>query len=294
MMLFLSIALLIIGSAATFAAFGGRTWEEGNQSIVARITTRGWVCLVCWILALSIGVCKELYSSNLEAKKDAQAALAAKQAKIDSDAKLADLRNRLTAEQGQLELANARLELSNAKLEALSREDEMTQDQITGGNGFPVAFILAALPDNGAFPLRAIVHGKAPLFEVSYRVMVGAYKRPAPDELPKIAQEAIDQANGHGENPAHYLGTLDTGESVLVGYTIRPAMMGINTYRIFFDARNGAVLETLEVRFNTSLNIWQYREEIRSQSTKTPNKLLLKEDWEPKQRWPMLFGEGPP
>ncbi len=65
MIIALNIALLLVGTTATLAAFGGKTWHEGDSPILKRITLRGWVSLLCLVLALSIGITKEFIASQL-------------------------------------------------------------------------------------------------------------------------------------------------------------------------------------------------------------------------------------
>jgi uncharacterized protein YlxW (UPF0749 family) len=141
MVTFLNIALLVLGLASTLAAFGGTTCKEGHKPIQERIIARGWILLQCLVLALGVGICKELYSSNQQTKKDAAADLsaqraqsdankrqlelqnklsaAAQQAKSEADKRQQDLQNRLATAQNRVELANIMLELANIKLEAL-------------------------------------------------------------------------------------------------------------------------------------------------------------------------------
>ncbi len=129
---------------------------------------------------------------------------------------------------------------------------------------------------------------------MSFRIIEGAYKTPSPEELQKILQEAIAEANGHGTNPARYLGVLNPGYAEPMNYVIHPALTGTNTYRISFSERNGGVFDTLEVRFNDQLKIWQYRNKVISERAKNPNKVLLKEDWIPNKVLPALYGNGRP
>jgi hypothetical protein len=41
----LNILLLLLSATATLAAFGGRTWHEGQEPLLRRITRRGWLSL---------------------------------------------------------------------------------------------------------------------------------------------------------------------------------------------------------------------------------------------------------
>lgn len=56
----LNILLLGVGATATLAAFGGKTWVEGDEKIYERITRRGWISLGCLLAALILGITKEV------------------------------------------------------------------------------------------------------------------------------------------------------------------------------------------------------------------------------------------
>jgi hypothetical protein len=73
MPIFLSVALLVVGLISTLSAFGGKTWKEGTEPILKRITLRGWISLSCLLLAVSLGVTKEI-STNRAAAIAKQAA----------------------------------------------------------------------------------------------------------------------------------------------------------------------------------------------------------------------------
>jgi hypothetical protein len=49
----LNIALLLAGTVATLAAFGGDAWTRGNEPIIRRVTRRGWVSGVLWTFPLN-------------------------------------------------------------------------------------------------------------------------------------------------------------------------------------------------------------------------------------------------
>jgi hypothetical protein len=59
---FVNIALLIIGTTATLAAFGGETWKRGAEPLLERITPRGWISLMCLLLVLALGTVKEIHT----------------------------------------------------------------------------------------------------------------------------------------------------------------------------------------------------------------------------------------
>ena len=109
---FLNIALLIVGTAATLAAFGGKTWSEGPEPILARINLRGWISLLCLVLAFAVGTVKEVVTQREDTRKENTAR------QISSDAA------RKQAEQ------SAELEKTKLQLEALQKLDQSTQDRL--------------------------------------------------------------------------------------------------------------------------------------------------------------------
>jgi hypothetical protein len=113
---FLNLVLLVVGTTATLAAFGGKTWREGSEPILERITQRGWVSLICLVLALGLGIVKEI---NTEA--------AAKVAKAEADKKQAA--DKAEADTRQEELKD-KLAKSEAKLTALQALDEATKERL--------------------------------------------------------------------------------------------------------------------------------------------------------------------
>jgi len=291
----LNIALLLIGSASTLAAFGGKTWKEGEEPVIERITVRGWISIGCLTVALAIGIAKEIHTRNLNRATAAANQLAAIQAKADAERRQAELQNQLTKTQGQLDVANTKLSDANGRLIDLKGQLRFTEDQITGGNGFPIAIIFPQFPDqDGSFPLQVSVQGHAPLFDVTYSISEGAYKRPSPEEVGRLIANGIATIYGHGPSSEKHLGLLDPDLIVPLGYVIRPKAETINVYRIAFQARNRAVMETLDVRFNRDLKIWQFRYSVEGDDPRHPNTPLAKSDWIPKKNFPILYGEGPP
>ena len=55
----INVGLLLLGFVGAVAAIGGDTWRKGAESLLRRITRRGWVSIVSLLLALSLGVIKE-------------------------------------------------------------------------------------------------------------------------------------------------------------------------------------------------------------------------------------------
>lgn len=105
--LLLNLLLLVLGSLATLAAFGGKTWVEGPEPLPRRVTRRGWVSLTCLVLALSVGAIREIRSDR---QGDAL--------KKDRD----DARHELDAANRRLTILGAQLNRTN---EHLSRQAQI-------------------------------------------------------------------------------------------------------------------------------------------------------------------------
>jgi hypothetical protein len=67
--LWINISLLVTGTTATLAAFGGETWQKGDSPILTRITRRGWVSLGLLVLAFCLGVTKEVRAKRLRTNR---------------------------------------------------------------------------------------------------------------------------------------------------------------------------------------------------------------------------------
>src|SRR5271156_3777458 len=120
MTLLLNVALLLIGTMATLAAFGGQTWRDGPEPILARITARGWISLMCLVLAFAIGTIKEVITEREDAINEAQVAREKAEAV------------RKQAEQSlQLAESNSQLDLARKSLEDLRKIDQITQDRLS-------------------------------------------------------------------------------------------------------------------------------------------------------------------
>jgi len=117
---FLNIALLVIGTMATLAAFGGQTCRDGAEPILERVTARGWISLMCLVMALAIGTIKELVTQ----REDAKQAVSAAREKADADRKQAEQSARLAE-------SNSRLALASKSLEDLRKIDQITQDRLS-------------------------------------------------------------------------------------------------------------------------------------------------------------------
>jgi hypothetical protein len=70
----ISVALLILSAVSTLAAFGGRTWVEGDAPLLARVTRRGWVSLAALLAAFSLGTLREVTNAQAATKAAARAA----------------------------------------------------------------------------------------------------------------------------------------------------------------------------------------------------------------------------
>ena len=55
----INVGLLLLGFVGAIAAIGGDTWRKGENSVLQRITRRGWVSIIALMLALTLGVAKE-------------------------------------------------------------------------------------------------------------------------------------------------------------------------------------------------------------------------------------------
>lgn len=74
MILALNIAILTLGSIGALAAFGGETWEKNDKPIIERVTKRGWISIICLILALIFGITKEIvvHKAEVQASQEAR------------------------------------------------------------------------------------------------------------------------------------------------------------------------------------------------------------------------------
>jgi tetratricopeptide (TPR) repeat protein len=103
--LLLNVVLLWAAFVAALAGVGGDTWRKDSElAFRRRITARGWIAIVCWLLALVLGVAKEYRTIE-----------AAREASVVASTVQADLRERLGA--------------ANASLEAAKRDILLQQDR---------------------------------------------------------------------------------------------------------------------------------------------------------------------
>jgi hypothetical protein len=153
MTIFLNIALLIVGAASTMSAFGGKTWREGPEPILERITVRGWISLFCLVLAVFLGVTKEIRSqitdrlAKSESEKE-QAAAKAQARESELQLKLANagvenLKLSAKGAQDKLELTESRLEATEETLNEVRSNLTSTRDDLQEENNLGLLSVLA-------------------------------------------------------------------------------------------------------------------------------------------------------
>jgi hypothetical protein len=153
MTILLNIALLTIGAASTMSAFGGKTWREGPEPILERITSRGWISLFCLILAVFLGVTKEIRSqiadtlakSNSE-REHAAAKAQARESELQMKLANAGVENlKLSAKDAQdkLALTESTLEATEATLNEVRRNLASTRDDLQQENNLGLLSVLA-------------------------------------------------------------------------------------------------------------------------------------------------------
>jgi hypothetical protein len=131
----LNAALVLVGSAATIAAFGGKTWREGQEPFWDRVTPRGWLSLICWVLALSLGLLKEFATHSEGISKDRDAKNASAQVQADADQRQAVLSAQLKLTQDQLDKAAKQissLQADNATIRGQLVESQTTLSYMRG------------------------------------------------------------------------------------------------------------------------------------------------------------------
>ena len=57
--LLINVLLVTSGFVGAGVAIGGRTWLENQDHLLARITNRGWIAIVCLVTTFVLGVVKE-------------------------------------------------------------------------------------------------------------------------------------------------------------------------------------------------------------------------------------------
>lgn len=107
----INIILLLAGFVGAIVAIGGDTWHKGEESLLKRITNRGWLSIFILSLTLSLGVVKELRS--LESQKELVASRELAEKKLDEATT-----SLLTSQQGLAE-ANQKLEKAQQSLASI-------------------------------------------------------------------------------------------------------------------------------------------------------------------------------
>jgi hypothetical protein len=105
MLLLLNVFLLLSGALAAVAAIGGETWRKDEPRVFKRLTSRGWISIVCVVIALGIGVWKEFLVDGEGAQQKRENAQLRGQIKIlgdllkDANTTLRDTQTKLTQAQ---------------------------------------------------------------------------------------------------------------------------------------------------------------------------------------------------
>jgi len=123
MTVFLNLALLIVGTAATLSAFGGKTWLESDKPFLERITLRGWISLICLVLALALGAIKEFYTEIKDTKKEQESRATAQRLEDEANKKQSELKS-------QLDASNSQLKIANQSLSALKDKNDAQADRL--------------------------------------------------------------------------------------------------------------------------------------------------------------------
>jgi hypothetical protein len=107
----INLALLLLGTTAALAAFGGETWKKGDEPLHRRVTRRGWLALICMLATLTLGITKEIRNNA------ATAAAATKQRELENSlaSTTADLRaTRENLDRASTDLRDTRENLARA------------------------------------------------------------------------------------------------------------------------------------------------------------------------------------
>jgi hypothetical protein len=147
---FLGIALLVLGATSTGAAFGGKTWKEGPEPFLERVTTRGWLSVSCLVLALLLGIWKQIddtkeknLAKNLAATDKAAAEQQHKQELKSADEAQKQLERQLTDAELQLERVKALNEAQVGHLEDLRENLRGTRQELSEQSAAGLANVLA-------------------------------------------------------------------------------------------------------------------------------------------------------
>ena len=108
-MMAINIFLAIFGLIGTLSAFGGRTWNDGAEPLMERITKRGWLSLSCLIVAFSLGVAKEIKTYKISQQKDKE--------NNELSMELTSLKDSLNVVRGQLIDASSKIHETGIKID---------------------------------------------------------------------------------------------------------------------------------------------------------------------------------
>jgi hypothetical protein len=67
----LNVLILVVGSIGSLSALMGDTWRKGNAPLFRKLTPAGWFSLASLVLALAIGVYKEMRDGRAAAEQEA-------------------------------------------------------------------------------------------------------------------------------------------------------------------------------------------------------------------------------
>src|SRR6267143_3300542 len=133
----INVLLLITGFAGAIIAVGGDTWLKGKNPLLERITARGWLSILLMVIALALGVYKELRTKSLEASKDAESQTREKllQSKLDDETiRLVVLQSQATTTANQLTLANKALAEDKRMVGGIAEVEKQIHGQVDAAN----------------------------------------------------------------------------------------------------------------------------------------------------------------
>ncbi|HEY4943137.1 MAG TPA: hypothetical protein VII56_17030 [Rhizomicrobium sp.] len=140
----LNVALLLLGAAATAAAFGGKTWSEGTEPIYRRITLRGKISIACLTLSLALGITKG-YLDAVGSKKAGQTANDTLDELKTANDKVAKLT--MLADEQKARIDSAFSGLLAMNLNVSSIDWRLSTGRPRGPETSPVKALLPDLPD---------------------------------------------------------------------------------------------------------------------------------------------------
>lgn len=197
-MLILNLGIAVFGFVGSLAAFGGETWEEGDEAVLKRVTRRGWVALACLSAAFLLGGVKEVAQHRISLEEAA--------VKTELQEKNELQRQEIGRQLGKIEDLQTRIESSTAELEASA--EKLSEEQLAS---IEVAFKLAikipretddafvSLRGQGTVPVPSRYHHQMQLYwgdQVHFVLM--PYDEHSPSELRSLKLRV-----GEKEYPLH-------------------------------------------------------------------------------------------